>query len=158
MLKHMRLTVFLLTSAFLLGACNSGPESSTSTAVAPQSAGAAIAVLPAGITLLEDYRGRDGDFSVPYTKYRLDNGLIVILHEDHSDPLANVNVAYHVGSSREQPGRSGFAHFFEHMMFEGSAHVPEGALSKIISDAGGSLNGSTNFDSTNYYQDVYYPI
>jgi zinc protease len=80
--------------------------------------------------------------------------LTLILHEDHSDPLAHVDVSYHVGSNREQPGRSGFAHFFEHMMFEGSAHVPEGQHSKIISDAGGKLNGTTNSDRTNYYETI----
>jgi zinc protease len=110
--------------------------------------------LPPGITLIEEYTGEGEELSIPYAKYQLDNGLTVILHEDHSDPLVNVDVAYHVGSNREQPGRSGFAHFFEHMMFEGSAHVAEGAHGKIISNAGGSLNGSTNSDRTNYYETI----
>jgi len=110
--------------------------------------------LPAGVTLLEDYSGDGEEFSVPYSKYRLDNGLTVILHEDHSDPLVHVDVAYHVGSNREEPGRSGFAHFFEHMMFEGSANVAEGDHGKIISNAGGNLNGTTNSDRTNYYETV----
>ena len=63
--------------------------------------------------------------SVPYTQFTLPNGLDVILHEDHSVPLVAVNALYHVGSSREKPGRTGFAHLFEHLMFEGSGHVPE---------------------------------
>jgi zinc protease len=112
------------------------------------------AALPAGISLVEEYAGGDEELSVPYSKYRLDNGLTVILHEDHSDPMVHVDVAYHVGSNREEPGRSGFAHFFEHMMFEGSENVAEGAHGKIISNAGGSLNGTTNSDRTNYYETI----
>ncbi|MDT8321538.1 MAG: pitrilysin family protein [Xanthomonadales bacterium] len=110
--------------------------------------------LPNGVTQVEQYRGADRDFAIPYSKYVLDNGLTVILHEDHSDPLAHVDVTYHVGSSREEPGRSGFAHFFEHMMFEGSANVESGEFSRIISNAGGSLNGTTNSDRTNYFATV----
>jgi zinc protease len=108
--------------------------------------------LPDGVNLVEAYDGAGEDFAIPFAKYRLDNGLTVILHEDHSDPLVHVDVTYHVGSAREEPGRSGFAHFFEHMMFEGSANVPRGEFSRMISDAGGSLNGTTNSDRTNYYQ------
>jgi zinc protease len=124
--------------------------------VPPEAAAAQVraAALPAGITLIEEYAGTADGVSITYAKYRLDNGLTLILHEDHSDPLAHVDVSYHVGSSREQPGRSGFAHFFEHMMFEGSRHVAEGDHGKIISDAGGSLNGTTNSDRTNYYETV----
>jgi zinc protease len=112
------------------------------------------ALLPAGVTLIEEYSGQDQDFAIPYRKYRLDNGLTVLLHEDHSDPMAHVDITYHVGSAREEPGRSGFAHFFEHMMFEGSANVGPGEFSKIISDAGGSLNGTTDSDRTTYYETV----
>ena len=64
--------------------------------------------------------------SVPYTRFTLPNGLTVILHEDHTTPTVSVNVYYHVGSGREKPGRTGFAHLFEHLMFEGSGHVPVG--------------------------------
>jgi len=110
--------------------------------------------LPAGISLVEQYDGSDKDFAIPYSKYRLDNGLTVILHQDHSDPLVHVDVTYHVGSAREESGRSGLAPFFEHMMFEGSANVAEGEFSKIISDAGGTLNGSTNSDRTNYFETI----
>jgi len=92
--------------------------------------------------------------SIPYEKYTLANGLTVILHEDHSDPLVHVDVTYHVGSAREEVGKSGFAHFFEHMMFQGTKHVADEQHFKIITEAGGNLNGTTNTDRTNYYETV----
>ena len=92
--------------------------------------------------------------SIAYEKYTLPNGLTVILHEDNSDPLVHVDVTYHVGSAREEIGKSGFAHFFEHMMFQGSKHVADEAHFQIITESGGSLNGTTNTDRTNYYQTV----
>ena len=92
--------------------------------------------------------------TVPYTRFSLPNGLRVILHEDHSVPLVSVNVWYHVGSGRERPGRTGFAHLFEHLMFEGSAHVQEGEFDTLLEAAGGDNNGSTNPDRTNYYINV----
>ncbi|MBI2221124.1 MAG: insulinase family protein [Acidobacteria bacterium] len=91
---------------------------------------------------------------VPYTQFTLANGLTVIVHEDHSVPLVTVNVWYHVGSGREKPGRTGFAHLFEHLMFEGSAHVKEGEFDTLLEAAGGSNNGSTNGDRTNYWIDA----
>ncbi|MFQ5747517.1 MAG: M16 family metallopeptidase [Gemmatimonadota bacterium] len=91
---------------------------------------------------------------VPYTQFKLPNGLNVILHEDHSTPFVSVNLWYHVGSGREKPGRTGFAHLFEHIMFEGSGHVPEGKFDEWLEGAGGSNNGSTTPDRTNYYEDV----
>jgi zinc protease len=92
--------------------------------------------------------------TVPYTHFTLPNGLDVILHEDRSVPMVSVNVWYHVGSGSEKPGRTGFAHLFEHLMFEGSKHVPEGAFDSWLEAAGGNNNGSTNRDRTNYYIDV----
>lgn len=89
---------------------------------------------------------------IEYTEYTLDNGLRVILSEDNSVPIVAVNVWYHVGSGYEEPGRSGFAHLFEHMMFEGSANVDKTEHFKFISKAGGSMNGSTTQDRTNYYE------
>jgi zinc protease len=92
--------------------------------------------------------------NVPYTQFTLPNGLHVILHEDHTVPLATVNVWYHVGSAREKPGRTGFAHLFEHLMFEGSGHVKEGEFDTLLEAAGATNNGSTETDRTNYYIDT----
>ena len=89
--------------------------------------------------------------SVPYEHFTLPNGLVVLLHEDHTTPTAAVNIWYHVGSGREKPGRTGFAHLFEHLMFEGSANVPEGKFDEWLEAAGGDNNGSTNSDRTNYW-------
>ena len=111
--------------------------------------------LPAGVTLVETLAREAGDeIVIPYAKYRLDNGLTVILHEDASDPLVHVDVTYHVGSAREEVGKSGFAHFFEHMMFQGSSNVGDEQHFKIVSESGGTLNGTTNVDRTNYFQTV----
>ncbi len=91
---------------------------------------------------------------VDYTRFTLPNGLTVLLHEDRTTPQVSVNMWYHVGSGREKPGRTGFAHLFEHLMFEGSAHVPEGAFDTWTEAAGGENNGSTNGDRTNYWIDL----
>jgi zinc protease len=91
---------------------------------------------------------------VPYEMFTLPNGLRVILHQDRSVPQVAVNVWYHVGSSHEKPGRTGFAHLFEHLMFEGSGNVAEGLFDTLLEAAGGSNNGSTNADRTNYYETV----
>src|SRR6187551_2973900 len=91
---------------------------------------------------------------VPFTQFTLPNGLSVILHEDHSVPLVSVNVWYHVGSANERPGRTGFAHLFEHLMFEGSKNVKEGVFDTLLESAGGNNNGSTTNDRTNYFEDV----
>jgi len=94
------------------------------------------------------------EVSIPYEEYKLPNGLTLLIHEDHSDPIVHVDVTYHVGSAREEIGKSGFAHFFEHMMFQGSDHVADEQHFKIITEAGGTLNGSTNRDRTNYFETV----
>ena len=91
---------------------------------------------------------------VPYRQFRLANGLNVILHRDTSIPSVAVNVWYYVGSANEKPGRTGFAHLFEHLMFEGSKHVPEGQFDILLEGAGGDNNGSTSNDRTNYVIDV----
>jgi zinc protease len=93
-------------------------------------------------------------FDVAFTQFTLPNGLHVILHEDHTVPLLTVNVWYHVGSAREKPGRTGFAHLFEHLMFMGSGHVKYGAFDQLLEAAGGTNNASTGDDRTNYYIDV----
>ena len=90
---------------------------------------------------------------IAYTKHTLDNGLDVIVHEDHDLPIIAVNLWYHVGSKNERPGLTGFAHLFEHLMFEGSEHHDSGYFPPL-QDAGASLNGSTNADRTNYWEVV----
>jgi zinc protease len=90
---------------------------------------------------------------IPFSKRTLANGLDVIVHEDHQLPMVAVNVWYHVGSKNEQPGRTGFAHLFEHLMFEGSEHHDHGYFPPL-QRAGGLLNGSTNADRTNYWEVV----
>src|SRR5688572_15087541 len=92
--------------------------------------------------------------AVPYTHFTLPNGLTVILHEDHSVPMVAVNVWYHVGSAREKFGRTGFAHLFEHILFEGSKNVKEGDFDNLLEAAGGNNNGSTTEDRTNYYESL----
>ncbi len=141
------LSFFLLP---FLVACGQQTNKSVSESIQDDS----ISHLPAGVTLVEDFAGKEDGFSIPFSKYQLDNGLTVILHQDHSDPLVHVDISYHVGSNREEPGRSGFAHFFEHLMFEGSAHVGQGEFSKILSNAGGVLNGTTDSDRTSYFESV----
>jgi zinc protease len=94
------------------------------------------------------------EFSIGFEKYTLGNGLEVILHTDHSDPVVAVASIFHVGSSREEPGRTGFAHFFEHMSFNDSENVPRGANRKYIAELGGSRNGGTWSDGTIYYEVV----
>ena len=90
---------------------------------------------------------------IPYTKRTLSNGLDVIVHEDHQLPMVAVNIWYHVGSKNERPGRTGFAHLFEHLMFEGSEHHDHGYFPPL-QRAGGMLNGSTSADRTNYWEVV----
>ena len=93
--------------------------------------------------------------SLPFEKYKLDNGLEVILHEDHRTPVVAVNVWYHVGSKDEPGGKNGFAHLFEHVMFQGSKHVGEDMFFKYLERAGASeRNGTTNTDRTNYFETV----
>ncbi|HEX6324836.1 MAG TPA: pitrilysin family protein, partial [Vicinamibacterales bacterium] len=130
----MRFRVMLAAAALLLSAPSARAQS------APQSSHPAPATQPA--------------LRVPYTHFTLPNGLDVILHEDRSVPVVSINMWYHVGSGSEKPGRTGFAHLFEHLMFEGSKHVPEGAFDNWLEAAGANNNGSTNRDRTNYYIDM----
>lgn len=95
-----------------------------------------------------------GEMKIDYEKYSLNNGLDVILHHDGSDPIVAVAIQYHVGSNREVPGRTGFAHLFEHMMFQQSENVGQDQFFKLIQGAGGTLNGGTNKDGTVYYEVV----
>ncbi len=108
-----------------------------------------ISILTASLVFAQE-----GRINVPYERIVLPNGLNVIFHRDDATPTVSVNCYYHVGSGREKPGRTGFAHLFEHIMFEGSAHVPEGKFDQWLEAAGGDNNGSTNTDRTNYWENV----
>jgi zinc protease len=103
--------------------------------------------------LIEKVEPKEGSVIIPYEKYKLtSNGLTLIIHQDKSTPISHVEVAYHVGSARESVRNSGFAHFFEHMMFQGSKNVEDEEHFKIISEAGGTNNAYTSFDKTVYHQ------
>src|SRR6478735_1465868 len=93
--------------------------------------------------------------ALPFERFVLPNGLEVILHEDHRTPVAAVNVWYHVGSKDESPGKNGFAHLFEHVMFQGSRNVPEDTYFRSLERVGATdINGTTNTDRTNYFETV----
>ncbi|MCC6818662.1 MAG: insulinase family protein [Bacteroidia bacterium] len=117
--------------------------------LAPRSASAQAALTP-----IVKVDANPGKLVIPYVKYRLENGLTVIINEDHSDPIVHVEVTYHVGSNRETMRRTGFAHFFEHMMFQGSQNVADEEHFKIVQGSGGDMNGTTNRDRTNYFETV----
>ena len=142
--------LLLGTAALAVTACQPTAET-PSEAV---SIATAETIVPERFELVEQYMGEGAEVAIPYEKYVLDNGLTVVLHEDNSDPLVHVDVTYHVGSGREEIGRSGFAHFFEHMMFQGSENVSDEQHFKLITESGGTLNGTTNSDRTNYFQTV----
>jgi len=140
-----------LLAMFTLAACSDSPAPETT---AVDSAMQAPASAGPGYTLVERVEADSSEIVIPYSKYELDNGLTVIIHEDMSDPLVHVDVTYHVGSAREEPRRSGFAHFFEHMMFQGSEHVADEQHIGIVTESGGTMNGTTSFDRTNYFETV----
>jgi len=105
-----------------------------------------IAVFCAGIIQV------NGQSKIEFEQYKLKNGMDVILHEDHSTPIVAVTVLYHVGSKNEDPKRTGFAHFFEHLLFEGSENIERGEYMKIVQSNGGILNANTSFDRTFYFE------
>src|SRR6187399_3567788 len=110
-----------------------------------------VALFPA---VLAAQSGTPRKLEVPYRQFQLPNGLNVIMHRDTSVPIVAVNVWYHVGSANERPGRTGFAHLFEHMLFQGSEHVEANEHFELVQRAGGTLNGSTWLDRTNYFETV----
>ena len=136
-INTFRISVVAASSALLLACTSQEP-----------------AAMLKGINLVESVSPQENTINIPFKKYKLDNGLTVILHQDNSDPLVHVDVTYHVGSAREQLGKSGFAHFFEHMMFQGSQNVADEQHFKVVTQSGGNLNGTTNSDRTNYYETV----
>jgi zinc protease len=91
---------------------------------------------------------------IEFQQFKLDNGMNVILHQDNTNPIVHVSVLYHVGSKNEDPARTGFAHFFEHLMFEGSPNIKRGEYMKIVEAAGGNLNANTSFDRTYYFENL----
>ena len=137
----------------LASICSAGIFITTNSIFGCAVAGVEPAPEPA-IRLIETVEQSGDEIVIPYEKYELQNGLTVILHEDRSDPLVHIDVTYHVGSAREEIGKSGFAHFFEHMMFQGSQNVGDDQHFKIVNESGGVLNGTTNIHRTNYYQTV----
>ncbi|MGA9405555.1 MAG: pitrilysin family protein [Bacteroidota bacterium] len=103
------------------------------------------------LLLLFAWSALAAQLNIKFVEYDLPNGLHVILHEDHSSPIVSQVLVYHVGSKNEQPDRTGFAHFFEHLMFEGSPNIPREGFFKMVQNAGGDLNASTSFDKTVYF-------
>jgi zinc protease len=106
------------------------------------------------VKLTEKSPNRTASFTIPFTKYQLSNGLVIILHKDVSDPMAVVDVTYRVGSGQDFQARSGLAHFFEHLMFGGSRHVKDGDHMKLITEGGGRANGRTFEDRTSFTQTI----
>ena len=97
-------------------------------------------------------QNKDRKLNIAFDEFDLDNGLHVIMHQDDTTPIVVVSVMYHVGSKNERPDRTGFAHFFEHLLFEGTANIPRGEYDKYVERAGGTLNANTWFDRTYYYE------
>ncbi|HEY5676246.1 MAG TPA: insulinase family protein, partial [Myxococcales bacterium] len=115
---------------------------------------AAATALGAAASLAVCLAARAADPQIKFEKYKLGNGLTVILSEDHRLPQVAVDVWYHVGAANQTPGHSGFAHLFEHMMFSGSRHVQPSPITTLESIGATGLNGTTNFDRTNYFEVV----
>lgn len=158
-MKKFALTLLAASLAACQYAPSSDTNSSADTSQSPSHTlvrhqGLQLAEQVDGISFVEQVEQKGTETVIPYQKYVLDNGLTVILHHDDSDPLVHVDVTYHVGSAREDIGKSGFAHFFEHMMFQGSENVADEQHFKLVTEAGGTMNGTTNTDRTNYFQTV----
>src|SRR5436853_3042883 len=148
MRHHYKIVFTFGGTAFLLLAGLVGAQAAASPQKAPAKSTAQVPAKPAA--------AKSAPLEVPqlkFEKYKLENGLEVILSEDHRLPMVAVNLWYHVGPANELPGRTGFAHLFEHMMFEGSRHVPGSSHFHYLEAAGASdINGTTDFDRTNYFE------
>ena len=148
MRHHYEIVFTFGGTAFLLLAGLVGAQTAASSQKAPAKSTAQVPAKPAAV--------KSAPLEVPqlkFEKYKLKNGLEVILSEDHRLPMVAVNLWYHVGPANELPGRTGFAHLFEHMMFEGSRHVPGSSHFHYLEAAGASdINGTTDFDRTNYFE------
>ena len=146
MKAHHKSVLILGATAFLIFAVASAGKQTTAPQALPKKTLAAT----------QAQNSKAAPLEVPqlkFEKYKLQNGLVVILSEDHRLPMVAVNLWYHVGPAYETPGRTGFAHLFEHMMFEGSRHVPGNAHFHLLEAAGASdINGTTDFDRTNYFE------
>ena len=136
----------LLASASLLAACATAPQTAVAPAAPPAAATPAPSEPAPGSALVQEV-------AIPHTSFKLANGLTVIVHEDHKAPIVAVSTWYNVGSKDEPKGKTGFAHLFEHLMFEGSEHSPESYFGPL-QDAGAAVNGSTSPDRTNYWETV----
>ncbi|MFW8589672.1 M16 family metallopeptidase [Glaciecola sp. 2405UD65-10] len=144
---HLALSI---TTVILLSACGT-TELKTENS---QNKNTVVENIDGGVQKEANQSSTSNNFELPYESFTLSNGLKVILHQDKSDPIVAISTIVHVGSSREKPGRTGFAHFFEHMSFNDSENVPKGANRKMIPELGGSRNGGTWSDGTIYYEVV----
>lgn len=140
-MNPMKSAAFL--SAALTVSLGSAPQAAPSPVAAAKETNLPFVATPSSVRSVRK--------PVEFTEYNLENGLHVILHQNHAAPVIATYVLYRVGSKNERPDRTGFAHFFEHLMFEGSEFIPRGTIDKYISGAGGNLNASTSFDRTDYY-------
>jgi predicted Zn-dependent peptidase len=110
-----------------------------------------VLLLSCYFSIAQTNKNQYPDIDIPYKKFVLDNGLTLIVHEDHKAPVAAFNIWYHVGSKTEKPGKTGFAHLFEHLMFNGSEHYNKDYFQLMESIGATDLNGTTNEDRTNYF-------
>ena len=110
-----------------------------------------VALIFMTITAAAQVQPKYPEIDIPFKKYVLQNGLTLIVHEDHKAPIAAFNIWYHVGSKNEKPGKTGFAHLFEHLMFNGSEHYNKDYFQLMEAIGATDLNGTTNTDRTNYF-------
>src|SRR6266481_2028034 len=155
-MRHFYRSVFMLGLMILLFAGFAEAQTQAPAKPAAQATAKTPAQTPAKSASAKEAAAKPAALEVPqlkFEKYKLENGLDVILSEDHRLPLVAVNLWYHVGPANEVPGRTGFAHLFEHMMFECSKHVASSAHNRYLEAAGASdINGTTDFDRTNYFE------